>query len=109
MPIQRRMPKRGFKNIFRVEVEQVNLDVIAEAFDGGVVDPDGMRELGLVPRKAAIIKVLGRGDLSKPLTVRAHRFSKTAIQKIEAAGGKVEVLGAPEAPAEAGEAPEASK
>lgn len=109
MPIQRRMPKRGFRNIFRLEVEQVNLDVLAEVFDSGVVDPEGMRALGVVPRKAKIIKVLGRGELGKPLIVKAHRFSKSAIQKIEAAGGTVEILGQPQAPAESNQAPEASE
>lgn len=109
MPIQRRMPKRGFKNMFRVEYQQVNLDVLQEAFDGGVVDPERMRALGVVPRKAGGIKVLGRGELKKALIVKAHRFSKTAVQKIEAAGGRVELLEQPKEPAEANNAPEASK
>lgn len=92
MPLQRRMPKRGFKSIFRVAVEEVNLDVLERVFEAGVVDPDAMRSSGVVPRKAGIIKVLGRGELSKAFVVRAHRFSKSAVQKIEAAGGTAEVL-----------------
>lgn len=108
MPMQRRMPKRGFKNIFRLNVEEVNLDVLESAFEAGVVDPDMMRARGVVPRRAEIIKVLGRGELSKAFTVKAHRFSKSAIQKIEAAGGTVEVLAKP-APEEAPAAPEAAE
>jgi large subunit ribosomal protein L15 len=99
MPLQRRLPKRGFKNIFRTHVDQVNLDVLDKAFDGGVVDPSVMRDRGVVPRKAAVIKVLGRGELSKALTVKAHRFSEKARQKIEAAGGTVQVLAEQKAPA----------
>ncbi len=98
MPLQRRLPKRGFKNIFRVQVDQVNLDVLDRVFDAGEVDPAQMRAKGVVPRKAAVIKVLGRGELSKALTVKAHRFSQTAREKIEAAGGTVHVLAAREAP-----------
>ena len=106
MPLQRRLPKRGFKNIFRVQVDQVNLDQLDRVFDGGEVDPQQMRAKGVVPRKAAVIKVLGRGDLSKALTVKAHRFSQTAREKIEKAGGTVYVLAAREAPAAAAEATE---
>jgi len=97
MPLQRRLPKRGFKNIFRVQVDQVNLDVLDRVFEAGEVNPAQMREMGVVPRQAAVIKVLGRGDLTKALTVKAHRFSKTAREKIEAAGGIAYVLVAREA------------
>jgi large subunit ribosomal protein L15 len=92
MPLQRRMPKRGFHNIFRVEVEQVNLDTLDQSFESGIVDPEAMRARGVVPRKAKIIKVLGRGELSKPLTVKAHRFSEAAKTKILAAGGVAEII-----------------
>ena len=95
MPLQRRLPKRGFKNIWRVEVDGVNVDALDNVFEEGVVDPDIMKSRGLVPRKAQVIKVLGRGEITKALTVKAHRFSKTAIQKIEAAGGAVEVVPEP--------------
>ncbi len=98
MPLQRRLPKRGFNNIFRVQVDSVNLDVLDSVFEAGDVDPAQMRSLGVVPRKAAIIKVLGRGEVTKALNVAAHRFSKTAREKIEAAGGTVRVLEEREAP-----------
>lgn len=95
MPLQRRLPKRGFTNPFRVEVESVNLDDLDRAFESGVVDPEAMRDRGVVPRKAKVIKVLGRGELSKALTVKAHRFSESARAKIVAAGGVAETLGGP--------------
>jgi large subunit ribosomal protein L15 len=92
MPLHRRVPKRGFYNPFREEFEVVNLDTLAERFDAGVdVTPDLMRERGLV-RRDALIKVLARGEISKALTVRAHKFSGKAAEKIAAAGGKAEVL-----------------
>jgi len=98
MPLQRRLPKRGFRNIFRTQVDQVNLDALERVFDAGEVDPAQMRARGVVPRKAAVIKVLGRGELSKAFIVKAHRFSKTAREKIEAAGGTVHVLAEKVAP-----------
>jgi large subunit ribosomal protein L15 len=92
MPLHRRVPKRGFHNPFRVEYQVVNLDTIAEAFDAGTdVTPELLRERGLVTR-AGGIKVLARGDISKKLTVRAHKFSGKAAEKIAAAGGTAEVL-----------------
>ena len=95
MPLHRRVPKRGFNNPFRVEYAVVNLDTLAEVFDAGSdVTPELLRERGLVREKRALIKVLGRGDVTKKLTVRAHKFSGKAAEKIEAAGGAAEVLGA---------------
>jgi large subunit ribosomal protein L15 len=92
MPLHRRVPKRGFHNPFREEFDVVNLDTLAERFDAGVdVTPDLMRERGLVGRDA-LVKILGRGEISKALTVRAHKFSGKAAEKIAAAGGKAEVL-----------------
>src|SRR5687768_10593245 len=92
MPLHRRVPKRGFHNPFREEFEVVNLDTLGERFDAGVdVTPELLRERGLVGREGRV-KVLGRGDLSKALTVHAHKFSGTAAEKIAAAGGKAEVL-----------------
>ena len=92
MPLHRRVPKRGFNNIFRVEYEVVNLDTLGERFDAGVdVTVELLRERGLVTRTGRV-KVLGRGDISKALTVHAHKFSGTAAEKIAAAGGKAEVL-----------------
>ena len=96
MPLHRRIPKRGFHNPFRTEYAVVNLDTLAERFDAGtVVTPELLRERGADPRaRAQPIKVLARGDISKKLTVRAHKFSGKAAEKIAAAGGAAEVLGA---------------
>ena len=92
MPLHRRVPKRGFHNPFREEFEVVNLDTLSERFYAGSdITPDVLRERGLVNR-AGRIKVLARGDVSKALTVRAHKFSGKAAEKIAAAGGTVEVL-----------------
>jgi large subunit ribosomal protein L15 len=94
MPLHRRVPKRGFHNLFRVEYAIVNLDTLAEVFDAGSeVTPDVLRERGLVRERRVPIKVLGRGDISKKLTVHAHKFSGSAAQKIAAAGGVAEVIG----------------
>ena len=93
MPLHRRIPKRGFNNIFRDEYAVVNLDTLAETFDAGTeITVDLLREQGLVRKGAKRIKVLARGDISKALTVRAHKFSGKAAEKIAAAGGKAEVL-----------------
>ena len=94
MPLHRRVPKRGFHNPFRVEYAVVNLDVLAERFDAGtVITPELLRERGLIHSARQPIKVLARGDISKKLTVRAHKFSGKAAEKIAAAGGRVEVIG----------------
>jgi len=94
MPLHRRVPKRGFHNPFRVEYAVVNLDTLAEVFDAGSdVTPELLRERGLVRERRALIKVLGRGEFATKLTVRAHKFSSTAAQKIAAAGGVAEVIG----------------
>jgi large subunit ribosomal protein L15 len=93
MPLHRRLPKRGFTNPFRVEYAVVNLDTLVEVFDAGSdVTPDVLRERGLVRDARALIKVLGRGECGKKLTVRAHKFSGTAAEKIAAAGGVAEVI-----------------
>ena len=93
MPLHRRVPKRGFHNPFRVEYEVVNLDTLGARFEAGtVVTPDLMREKGLVRGKRLQIKVLARGDVSKALTVKAHKFSGKAAEKIAAAGGATEQL-----------------
>jgi len=94
MPLHRRVPKRGFHNPFRVDYEVVNLDAIAEKFDAGTdVTPELLREHGLVGRSGQV-KVLARGDIAKKLTVRAHKFSGKAAEKIAAAGGAAETIGA---------------
>ncbi len=85
--------KRGFQNEFAVEYAVVNLDTLTERFDAGtVVTPELLREQGIVRSKNVKIKVLARGDVSKKLTVRAHKFSGKAAEKIAAAGGATEVL-----------------
>ena len=93
MPLHRRIPKRGFHNPFRTEYAVVNLDTLAERFDAGaVITPELLRERGLIRSSRQPIKVLARGDINKKLTVRAHKFSGTAQEKITAAGGTAEVL-----------------
>ncbi len=91
MPLQRRLPKRGFNNIFRKEIAIVNVADIDAAFDNGaVVTIDALIEKGLVKKALDGVKVLGHGEISKSLTVQANAFSESAKQKIEAAGGKAE-------------------
>ena len=93
MPLHRRVPKRGFHNPFRIEYAVVNLDTLGERFDkGAVVTPELLREMGLVAGTTERVKVLARGDISKGLTVRAHKFSGKAAEKIAAAGGTAETL-----------------
>ena len=92
MPLHRRVPKRGFHNPFRVEYEVVNLDAIAERFEAGTeVTPELLRAHGMVARSGGV-KVLARGEIGKAFTIRAHKFSGKAAEKIAAAGGKAEVL-----------------
>ena len=90
MPLHRRMPKRGFTNIFRVEYDIVNLDKLANLGEG-TITPDVLRKAGIISTKNHV-KVLGNGELSAAITVHAHKFSKTAQDKITKAGGKFEVL-----------------
>jgi large subunit ribosomal protein L15 len=96
MPLHRRLPKRGFTNIFRTEYAVVNLDRIAEQIEGrGITEigVDDYKKLGLSSSKTALVKILGSGELTAALTIHAHKFSKSAIVKIEKAGGKAVVLG----------------
>ena len=95
MPLHRRLPKRGFTNIFRTEYTVINLDRIAEL---GVseIAIDDYKKLGLASSKKALIKILGSGDLTSAITLHAHKFSKSAKDKIEKAGGRALVLGAAE-------------
>ncbi len=94
MPLHRRLPKRGFTNIFKREWAEVNLARVEEFFEAGSnVTPETLVEKGLVRKSLrSSIAVLGKGDLSKALTITAHRFSESAKKKIEAAGGKAEVI-----------------
>ena len=90
MPLHRRVPKRGFHNPFRVEYAVVNLDTLAERFEAGtVVTPELLVEHGLVSARDRV-KVLARGEIAKAFTVRAHKFSGKALEKIAAAGGTAE-------------------
>ena len=90
MPLHRRMPKRGFKNVFREEYAVVNLDRL-EAIGESEITPESLRKAGVVRTKKKI-KILGTGELKSALTVKAHKFSQTAQDKITKAGGKFEVL-----------------
>jgi large subunit ribosomal protein L15 len=94
LPLTQRIPKlKGFKNPFRVEYTVVNLDVL-EAVEGDTVSPESLRSVGLV-HKHGLVKVLGRGELTRRLTVSAHAFSRSAVRAIEAVGGRTEVIPPP--------------
>jgi large subunit ribosomal protein L15 len=94
MPLHRRVPKRGFNNTdFRTEYEVVNLDQLEARFDAGAtVSPETLRAAGIVNGRDVRVKVLARGDVSKALTVQAHKFSGKAAEKIAAAGGRADVI-----------------
>jgi large subunit ribosomal protein L15 len=100
MPLHRRLPKRGFTNIFRTEYTVVNLDRIAE-LKVAEMGLDDYKKHGLASNKKALIKILGSGELKKAITIHAHKFSKSAAEKIEKAGGKAVVVGGEAAPAAA--------
>ena len=92
-PLYRRIPKRGFNNAkFRIEYAIVNLSDLNKFNDGDVVTPEVLKEKGIVKKQLSGIKVLGNGNLEKKITVRAHRFSSSAIEKINSAGGQAEVI-----------------
>ena len=91
MPLYRRLPKRGFKNIFRKEYDILNIDDFVKRFKASdIVDPKALKERGLINKGP--VKLLGNGEINFPLTVKVHKSSKQARKKIEAAGGKVEVV-----------------
>ena len=92
MPLQRRVPKRGFNNIFRKEYAFINVEKLNLLEDGITVDAKVLIEAGLIKKELDGVKVLGNGNLERKLTVQAAAFSETAKQKIEAAGGKAEVI-----------------
>ena len=94
MPLHRRVPKRGFNNTdFRTEYEVVNLDQLEARFDAGTtITPDSLRAAGLVNARTARVKVLARGEVTKALTVQAHKFSGKAAEKLAAAGGRAEAI-----------------
>ena len=92
MPLQRRIPKRGFNNIFRKNVVAINVGTLNKFEDGAVVDIAALTEKGIVKNSFDSVKILSNGTITKKLTVKAHAFSKDAVAKIEAAGGKTEVI-----------------
>ena len=93
MPLHRRLPKRGFTNIFRKEYAIVNVAAL-EAMDGNSFDPGTLLEAGVIHKLKHGLKILGAGELKKKITVKAHVFSKSALEKIQAAGGTAEVISA---------------
>lgn len=92
MPFVRRVPKRGFVNIFKKDYSIINLKALEGFNEKEVITPELLKETGILKKSAEFVKVLGEGAISMPLTIKAHKFSKTAFQKIQAAGGKAEVL-----------------
>jgi large subunit ribosomal protein L15 len=94
MPMPRRIPKRGFKNPFRIELFPINVATLERVFEAGAtVDLEALRNKGLVPKLVEHVKILGEGEITKSLTIKAYRASATAKEKIERAGGTVEVAG----------------
>jgi large subunit ribosomal protein L15 len=92
MPLQRRLPKRGFTNIFKKHYAIVNLGDLSDFNPGEAVNPKTLLDLGMVKKMGDGLKILGDGELKSPLTISAHLFSKSALEKIKKAGGKAEVL-----------------
>lgn len=97
MPLHRRLPKRGFTNIFKKEFALVNLGKL-DSLEGDSFSPDRLMELGVVKKLGDGLKILGTGEIKRAIVVSAHRFSKSALEKIQAAGGKAETIGAPAPP-----------
>lgn len=92
IPLMRRIPKRGFTNIFRTEYVAINVDRLEIFEDGQVVTPVELIEMGIIKNIRDGVKIMGNGELTKKLTVKANKFTATAKEKIEAAGGKAEVI-----------------
>ena len=92
MPLQRAVPKRGFTSIFKKQYNEVNVGRLNVFADGAEVTPELLKQAGLIKSLKDGVRILGSGDLEKSLSVKAQGFSKTAVAKIEAAGGKVEVI-----------------
>jgi len=93
MPLHRRLPKRGFHNIFRTEYAEVNLDRLAKVANKAEVTLKDMMEAGLIKKESERVKILGRGTIDSSITIHAHKFSRSAEEKIEKAGGKAVVIG----------------
>lgn len=92
MPLTRRLPKVGFTNIFAKEYAEVNVAALERFDNGAEITPEVLKQEGVIKNIKDGVKILGNGQLTKSLTVKAHKFSKTAQQKIESAGGKAEVI-----------------
>jgi len=92
MPLQRRLPKRGFTNIFKKEYNIINVDDLNRFGPDAVLDPAALREAGVIKKMRDGIKLLGNGQLAHPVVVRIHKASKAAVEKVEAAGGRVEII-----------------
>jgi large subunit ribosomal protein L15 len=92
MPLQRALPKRGFTSIFKKDYNEINISRLNVFADGTVVTPEELKKQGLIKSVKDGIRILGQGELERALTVKAHGFSKTAEQKIQAAGGTIEVI-----------------
>ena len=93
LPLFRRLPKRGFSNaMFKVKYATVNLSDLEKFENGAVITPELLKEMGILKKQLNGVKILGNGELTKKLTVKANRFSKNAIEKIESKGGKAEVI-----------------
>ena len=92
MPLYRRLPKRGFTNIFGTVYSELNVEDLNKFEDGAEITPEILKSEGVLKKQLDGVKILGNGEITKKLTVKAHKFSKSAVEKIEAAGGKVEVI-----------------
>ena len=92
MPLYRRLPKRGFTNIFGTQYAELNVEDLNQFEDGAEITPELLKSEGILKKQLDGVKILGNGELEKKLTVKAHKFSKSAVEKIEAAGGKAEVI-----------------
>ena len=91
-PLVRRLPKHGFTNIFRVEYKEVNLSALSRFEAGSVVDPTSLKAARIIKGKNPMVKILGKGEIDRALTVKAHKFSKKAAEKIASVGGVAEVI-----------------
>jgi len=92
MPLYRRLPKRGFTNVFGTHYSEINVEELNKFEDGAEVTPEVLKSEGILKKQLDGVKILGNGELAKKLTIKAHKFSKSAVEKIEAAGGKAEVI-----------------
>jgi large subunit ribosomal protein L15 len=109
-PLVRRVPKRGFTNSWAVDVAEINVGDLEDLFDSGAsISPDSLREAGILKKRFDVLKILGDGELTKKLTVAAHRFSASAREKIEKAGGTVTIVPGPTPVSEKKKAAKAAK